>query len=100
MKEREAERHEQEQAKRGRTSVGRPLGELKRKRAEGEPLLRVQEGQEILSFFRRKDHVVKRIVGQIGVRRTEYGYNPHASSGATEGEAGQDILAGVPVPEA
>ena len=99
MNEREAERHEQEQAKHGRTPVGRPLGELKRKKAEGEPLLRVQEGQEILSFFRRKDHVVKRIVGQIGVRRTEYRYDAHASSGATESEGSQDILAGVPVAE-
>ena len=66
---------------------------------EGEPLLRVQEGHEIFPLFRGKDDVVERIVGQIGVRRTEYRYDAHASSGATESEGSQDILAGVPVAE-
>ena len=70
------------------------------KGAEGQPPSRIEEGQKILPFFRWKDHVVQRIVGQIGVRWTEHGHNPHASSGATEGETGHDILAGAPVLEA
>ena len=63
--------------------MGWPLGDLRRKGAEGQPSLRVQEGKEVLPFL-----------------RAEHGYDPHASGGAMEGEAGHDILAGVLVPEA
>ena len=67
---------------------------------EGQPPSRIQEVQKILPFFHWKDHVVRRIVRQIGVRRTEHGHNPHASNDATEGETGHDGLAGAPVVEA